>query len=194
MFDEGIYSESLTSLINPRQCDRVVGLLNEEQEAGTRIVACHDEAMDLDTHRLVTHLIVEPSLSSKVMNEEIFGPLLPLITYRNVEEAFQVINSKPRPLALYLMSFDLSLQAQVKHQVHSGGMCINDCVFHLAVDDAPFGGIGESGQGNYHGKEGFLTFSHAKTVLETGLDHRVKHLFSKEDNELKTAVMGMLGQ
>ncbi|MEZ9836228.1 coniferyl aldehyde dehydrogenase [Vibrio sp. 10N.261.52.C11] len=194
LFDEGIYSEGLTSLINPRQCDRIVGLLNEEQQAGTRIVACHDEAMDLDTHRLVTHLIVEPSLSSKVMNEEIFGPLLPLITYRNVEEAFQVINSKPRPLALYLMSFDLSLQAQVKHQVHSGGMCINDCVFHLAVDDAPFGGIGESGQGNYHGKEGFITFSHAKTVLETGLDHRVKHLFSKEDNELKTAVMGMLGQ
>ncbi|MFA0724569.1 aldehyde dehydrogenase family protein, partial [Vibrio sp. 10N.222.49.E5] len=133
LFDEGVYSESLTSLINPRQCDRIVGLLNEERQAGTRTVACHDEAMDLDNHRLVTHLIVEPSLSSKVMNEEIFGPLLPLITYRNIEEALQVINSKPRPLALYLMSFDLSLQAQVKHQVHSGGMCINDCVFHLAV-------------------------------------------------------------
>ncbi|WP_215402627.1 coniferyl aldehyde dehydrogenase [Vibrio gigantis] len=194
LFDEGIYSENLTSLINPRQCDRIVGLLNDEQQAGTRIVACHDDAMDLDTHRLVTHLIVEPSLSSKVMNEEIFGPLLPLITYRNIDEAFQNINSKPRPLALYLMSFNSSLQSQVKQQVHSGGMCINDCVFHLAVDDAPFGGIGESGQGNYHGKEGFITFSHAKTVLETGLDHRVKYLFSKEDNELKTAVMNMLGK
>lgn len=194
LFDEGIYSENLTSLINPRQCDRIVGLLNEEQQAGTRIIACHDDAMDLDTHRLVTHLIVEPSLSSKVMNEEIFGPLLPLITYRNIDEAFQIINSKPRPLALYLMSFNSSLQSQVKQQVHSGGVCINDCVFHLAVDDAPFGGIGESGQGNYHGKEGFITFSHAKTVLETGLDHRVKHLFSKEDNELKTAVMNMLGK
>lgn len=194
LFDEGIYSENLTSLINPRQCDRIVGLLNEEQQAGTRIVACHDDAMDLETHRLVTHLIVEPSLSSKVMNEEIFGPLLPLITYRNIDEAFQIINNKPRPLALYLMSFNSSLQSQVKQQVHSGGMCINDCVFHLAVDDAPFGGIGESGQGNYHGKEGFITFSHAKTVLETGLDHRVKHLFSREDNELKTAVMNMLGK
>ncbi len=113
------------------------------------------------------------------MNEEIFGPLLPLITYRNIEEALQIINSKPRPLALYLMSFDLSLQSQVKHQVYSSGMCINDCVFHLAVDDAPFGGIGESGRGNYHGKRVsyFLTL---KTVLETGLDHQLSIYFQKK--------------
>lgn len=92
------------------------------------------------------------------------------------------------------MSFDEELQMRIKNSIHSGGMCINDCVFHLAVDDAPFGGIGESGKGNYHGKEGFITFSHAKTVMTSGEEHQIKHLFSAEDNEFKAAVLAMLGK
>lgn len=194
LFVEGVYSNNLTSMANQRQYERIMALLDEEQQAGTRIEACHSDALDPDIDRLVTHLLVEPSLTSTVMTEEIFGPLLPIIGYQNIEEAFSIVNSKPRPLALYLMTFDRDLQQEVKTKVHSGGMCINDCVFHLAVDDAPFGGVGESGLGHYHGKEGFLTFSHAKTVMETGFDHRVKHLFSAEDNELKAAVMSMLGK
>ncbi len=91
------------------------------------------------------------------------------------------------------MSEDDSLQRKVANQVHSGGMCINDCVFHLAVDDAPFGGIGESGKGAYHGKEGFLTFSHAKTVMTTDAQqHNVSLLLGPEDNEFKRAVLKTL--
>ncbi|UPR46692.1 coniferyl aldehyde dehydrogenase [Vibrio cyclitrophicus] len=194
LFPEGIHSENLTSVANSRQYERVTSLLNTEIVNGTRIEPCHTDSIDENAHRLVTHLIIEPSLDSNVMDEEIFGPLLPVIGYQQVDQAIELINSKPRPLALYLMTFDEALQVRIKQTIHSGGMCINDCVFHLAVDDAPFGGIGESGKGNYHGKEGFITFSHAKTVMTSGQDHQIKHLFSKEDNEFKSAVLAMLGK
>ena len=123
------------------------------------------------------------------MTEEIFGPLLPILTYTDVDEAITYIQKNPRPLALYLMTFDEALQQRVKTTVHSGGMCINDSVFHLAVDDAPFGGVGESGMGNYHGIEGFLTLSHSKTVMTSGKENNIKHLFSREDNAFKKAAM-----
>ena len=78
------------------------------------------------------------------------------------------INDRPRPLALYIMSFDKNTQQLLLDKTHSGGVCINDTIMHVAADDAPFGGIGDSGMGHYHGKEGFLTFSKAKTVLSQG--------------------------
>ncbi|MDK9759109.1 aldehyde dehydrogenase family protein, partial [Vibrio sp. D173a] len=183
LFPKGIHSENLTSVANSRQYDRVISLLNTEIGKGTRVEPCHVDSIDENEHRLVTHLVVEPSLESNIMDEEIFGPLLPIIGYKQIDEAIALINSKPRPLALYLMTFDEALQKRIKQTIHSGGMCINDCVFHLAVDDAPFGGIGESGKGNYHGKEGFITFSHAKTVMTSGHEHQIKHLFSAEDKE-----------
>lgn len=194
LFPQGVNSENLTSIANQRQYDRVNSLLNNEIARGTRVEPCHELSIDETKHRLVTHLILEPCLDSNMMNEEIFGPLLPIIGFDDIDEAIALVNSKPRPLALYLMSFNEELQARVKASIHSGGMCINDCVFHLAVDDAPFGGIGESGKGNYHGKEGFITFSHAKTVMTSGEEHQIKHLFSAEDNEFKLAVMAMLGK
>ncbi len=194
LFTEGVHSPNLTSVANDRQYQRVTSLLNTEMTSGTRVEPCHNDSIDEQAHRLVTHLIVEPSLTSNIMEEEIFGPLLPIIGYDTIEQAIELINSKPRPLALYLMSFDSALQSRIKRTIHSGGMCINDCVFHLAIDDAPFGGIGESGKGNYHGKEGFITFSHAKTVMTSGQEHQIKHLFSKEDNEFKAAVLAMLGK
>ena len=194
LFPKGIHSENLTSVANSRQYDRVISLLNTEIGKGTRVEPCHVDSIDENEHRLVTHLVVEPSLESNIMDEEIFGPLLPIVGYEQIDEAIELINSKPRPLALYLMTFDEALQKRIKHTIHSGGMCINDCVFHLAVDDAPFGGIGESGKGNYHGKEGFITFSHAKTVMTSGHEHQIKHLFSAEDNEFKSAVLAMLGK
>ncbi|MEZ9912862.1 coniferyl aldehyde dehydrogenase [Vibrio breoganii] len=194
LFPEGVHSNNLTSVANSRQYERITSLLNDEIVRGTRIESCHADSIDENAHRLVTHLVIEPCLDSSIMDEEIFGPLLPIVGYQKIDEAIELINSKPRPLALYLMTFDEDLQTRIKHTIHSGGMCINDCVFHLAVDDAPFGGIGESGKGNYHGKEGFITFSHAKTVMTSGQEHQIKHLFSTEDNEFKSAVLAMLGK
>ena len=99
------------------------------------------------------------------MQEEIFGPILPVIAYRDLESAIQFVNSRPRPLALYYFGNDENARRQVLERTHSGGVCFNDAIFHVAVDDMPFGGIGPSGMGAYHGHEGFLTFSHAKGVL-----------------------------
>lgn len=117
---------------------------------------------------MATQLITKTSDDMLLLQEEIFGPLLPVITYQTIDNAIDYINQRPRPLALYIMSFDEEVQEVIMKSTHSGGVCINETVFHVAADDAPFGGIGPSGMGHYHGKEGFLTFSHAKTVLTRG--------------------------
>ncbi len=101
-----------------------------------------------------------------VMEAEIFGPILPILTYGEMEEAIAAINARPKPLALYLFSNDKDLQNQVLSQTSSGGVCINDTIMHLGAPSMPFGGVGESGMGAYHGKFTFDTFSHRKSVLK----------------------------
>ena len=118
--------------------------------------------------RLVPHLLTEVPGHCQLMQQEIFGPLLPLVPYDSIEEAIAYVAARPRPLALYLMSLDPALQHRLIRETHAGGMAINECLFQVAADDAPFGGIGPSGMGHYHGHEGFLTFSKAKTVLRRG--------------------------
>jgi len=117
---------------------------------------------------MTTHLLLDTTDEMTVMQNEIFGPLLPVIPYGSIDDALDYIRQRSRPLALYLFSYDKPLQQRVIRQTHAGGMCINDSVFHVAADDAPFGGIGPSGMGHYHGFEGFKTFSKAKTVLTQG--------------------------
>jgi coniferyl-aldehyde dehydrogenase len=85
-----------------------------------------------------------------------------------MDDAIAYVNARPRPLALYIMSFDKKVQQQVLTRTHSGGVCVNDTIFHFVADDAPFGGVGPSGMGHYHGKEGFLNFTKAKTILTHG--------------------------
>ncbi|MDH5171994.1 MAG: aldehyde dehydrogenase family protein, partial [Gammaproteobacteria bacterium] len=116
-------------------------------------------------------LIPEPPEDLKLLQEEIFGPLLPIRTYREFSEAIDYINSKPRPLAAYYFGDDDSEQKTAETRTTSGGMCINDVVMHVAQEDLPFGGVGPSGMGSYHGLEGFRTFSHAKSIYrQTKLD------------------------
>ena len=125
------------------------------------------ENIDLEEGQMLPHLVTGVTEHMQVMQQEIFGPILPVIGYSHLYEALSYINFNPRPLALYLMSTDKVLQRQVIEQTHSGGIAINDSLLQVAIEDAPFGGIGASGIGQYHGKEGFLTFSKAKTVLYT---------------------------
>ncbi|MCL1060197.1 aldehyde dehydrogenase family protein [Shewanella gelidimarina] len=188
LYPEGIDSPQWTSIINSQQFERQFALLHSEIDQGKWVVSAHSNAINKAEHRMVTHLVINPELTSTVMQEEIFGPILPIITYRELDDALAIISSKDKPLALYLMSEDQELQERIKQTMHSGGMCINDSIFHIAADDAPFGGIGGSGMGHYHGKEGFLTFSHAKTVLKTGKVHNMKSLFVSGDNDLKSAI------
>ncbi|MBK1987960.1 aldehyde dehydrogenase family protein [Sphaerospermopsis aphanizomenoides BCCUSP55] len=111
-------------------------------------------------------LIDNVSLADPIMEEEIFGPILPIIEYTDIEEAISLINSKPKPLALYLFSDNKNLQQRILQATSSGGVCINDTVMQIAVSSLPFGGVGDSGIGSYHGKASFDTFSHYKSVLK----------------------------
>jgi acyl-CoA reductase-like NAD-dependent aldehyde dehydrogenase len=100
------------------------------------------------------------------MQEEIFGPILPIIEYKDITEAIALINSRPKPLALYLFTQNHNLQKQVLQQTSSGGVCLNDTIMQVGISSLPFGGVGDSGIGNYHGKASFDTFSHYKSVLK----------------------------
>jgi coniferyl-aldehyde dehydrogenase len=156
------------SIINERQFDRLTSVLEDAKAKGASVVSANGEAINTAKRKIPTQLITNVSDEMTLMQDEIFGPLLPILGYESLEEAIVYINDRPRPLALYLMSFNQQTQDLVLNHTHSGGVCINETVFHVAADDAPFGGIGPSGMGHYHGKEGFLTLSHAKTVLSRG--------------------------
>lgn len=191
-FPQGVESSDMTACINDRQFNRILSYLEDAKAKSLQVISCHEKAVNNDRRLMATHLVVNPTDNDLVMQEEIFGPILPIVTYKTIEQALDVIQNKPRPLALYLMSEDKTLQHFVKNNIHSGGMCINDAVFHASVDDAPFGGSGDSGIGSYHGFEGFQTFSHAKTVLTTGDASNVKYMFTPGDNDFKTAIGQML--
>ena len=115
--------------------------------------------------RLGHSLLLNVSDDMTVMQDEIFGPILPIVPYRTLDQAFAYITQRPRPLALYYFGYDKAEQQRVLNETHSGGVCLNDTLLHVAQDDLPFGGIGPSGMGHYHGHEGFLTFSKAKGVF-----------------------------
>ena len=156
------------SIINQRQFDRLMAVLTDANDKGAHITSASDEVIDKQNRKLATQLVTGVSDDMLLMQEEVFGPILPIIGYDSLDDAIAYVNNRARPLALYLLSFDKVTQHAVLTRTHSGGVCINETVFHVAADDAPFGGIGPSGMGHYHGKEGFLTFSHAKTVLSRG--------------------------
>lgn len=168
MYGKISQNQDYGSIINARQFDRLMALLEDAQLKGATIISASNEAIDSQNRKMPTQLITQTTEDMRLMQEEIFGPLLPIIAYDSLDEAISYVNLRARPLALYVMSFDKASQQKILQQTHSGGVCINETVFHVAADDAPFGGIGPSGMGHYHGKEGFLAFSHAKTVLSRG--------------------------
>ena len=101
-----------------------------------------------------------------IMGEEIFGPILPILTYESLDEAIQTVESHPHPLALYFFSEDKKAQRRILDHCHFGGGCINDTLIHLATSEMPFGGVGESGMGGYHGEAGFAEFTHKRSIVD----------------------------
>ncbi len=124
---------------------------------------------DADNRYIAPTLLDEVSWDDPIMQEEIFGPILPILTYDDLATAISQVNARPKPLALYFFSQDQQKQQQVLQSTSSGGVCINDTVMQVGVADLPFGGVGDSGIGNYHGKASFDTFSHQKSVLKRSL-------------------------
>ncbi|MFK0086003.1 coniferyl aldehyde dehydrogenase [Pseudomonas sp. NPDC090755] len=153
-----------SAIINPRHLARLEGYLADARDKGARIIDLYPQEAR-QGRRLPPHLLLQVNDQMRVMQDEIFGPLLPLVPYDRLDEALAYINQRPRPLALYYFGYDRAEQHKVLEQTHSGGVCLNDTLLHVAQDDLPFGGVGPSGMGHYHGHEGFLTFSKAKAVF-----------------------------
>ena len=159
-------SPDYTSIINRASYDRLVQALDEARARGAQVISLLPGApFDEARHRIAPHIVLGAPGDTALMSEEIFGPILPLVGYRELGEVIDRINAGPRPLALYPFSHRKDRVDQLIKRVMSGGVSVNDAVLHVGQDDLPFGGVGESGMGHYHGYEGFLTFSKLRPVF-----------------------------
>jgi coniferyl-aldehyde dehydrogenase len=156
-------NKSYSSIISVSHKQRLLALIEDASQKGARVVSFGE--MNTECNKLPVTLIFDVTEDMRVMQEEIFGPILPIMTYTSLQQALTVIQSMPSPLALYYFGEDKAEQETIKMNTRSGCLTINDTLMHIAVDDLPFGGVGASGMGAYHGQEGFDTFSHLKPVM-----------------------------
>ncbi|MCC5630145.1 aldehyde dehydrogenase [Nostoc sphaeroides] len=175
--DNPVNSCDYARIISHKHFDRLVSFLKD----GKVIIGGETQSSEC---YIAPTVIDNVSLDDSVMQEEIFGPILPIIEYTDIAEAIALINSKPKPLALYLFSQNKNLQKRVLQETSSGGVCINDTVIHFAVSSLPFGGVGDSGIGNYHGKASFNTFSHNKSVLQNSFWLDLKWRYAPYEGKL----------
>ncbi len=154
----------LVAAVNDSHLQRVEAYLADAEDRGVRIESSHPDAAS-STRKRPLRLAINPPADSQIMQEEIFGSALVIKTYNELDEVFDDIHSRGRPLALYYFGQDKDEEQQVLTQTLSGGVTVNDLLMHAAMHEAPFGGVGASGMGHYHGYEGFLEFSHARTVF-----------------------------
>ena len=158
-----------TSVINARHFERINGYVDEARERGVEVVEINPADEDFrqqSAHKIAPTLLIDPPEDSAVMQEEIFGPVMPIKSYDSLDETLDYVNSHDRPLGLYYFGTDQEETQRVLNQTTSGGVTLNDVVMHVAQEDLPFGGVGHSGMGAYHGEDGFRTFSHAKAVFK----------------------------
>ena len=156
-----------TSIINDLQYQRVRSYLDDARDRGVQVVEVNPAGEDFATQaarKMPPMLLIDPADDCLVMQNEIFGPLLPVKTYGAIDDAIGYVNARARPLALYYFGNDRAEAARVLARTTSGGACVNECIVHVMQDELPFGGCGNSGMGAYHGEQGFRTFSHAKSV------------------------------
>lgn len=152
-----------TGLASERHAARLIALLQDAQAKGAVVTACADTA---DSRRMPLHVLTGCTPDMAVMRDEIFGPILPVVPYDTLDEAIAFIAARERPLALYCFGHDAHARDEVLRRTHSGGVTLNDWGWHVVNHAAPFGGIGNSGMGSYHGEEGFRALSHARTVFK----------------------------
>lgn len=169
-----------TSIINQRHYDRINGYLDDARAKGAKIVEINPANEDFSqqqAHRIPPTIVLNPTDDMKVMQDEIFGPVLPVKTYRDVSETIGYINGHPRPLGLYYFGEDAGEERKVLDRTTSGGVTVNDVIMHVSMEDLPFGGVGPSGMGSYHGRDGFKTFSHAKAIYVQAKAKMVAEMF-----------------
>ena len=160
-----IYSTDYTSVIDDRAFQRLQDTLHDAREKGAQLVPLSEQQPDPVSRKLPLTLVLHSTDAMQISQREIFGPLLMVKTYRKPREVIEYINDRPRPLALYPFSNNKTLVNLYIQNILSGGVSVNDALFHVAQHDLPFGGVGASGMGHYHGYEGFLTFSKLRPVF-----------------------------
>jgi coniferyl-aldehyde dehydrogenase len=161
-----ISSPDYTSIIDARAFARITHALEDARARGATVVSLlPGKPWDESSRKIAPHLVLDPPADSELLQREIFGPVLPIVGYETLAEAVAFINARPRPLAFYPFSRDGGTIAYLLEQVMSGGVCVNDALWHVGQHDLPFGGVGASGMGHYHGREGFLTFSKLRPVF-----------------------------
>jgi acyl-CoA reductase-like NAD-dependent aldehyde dehydrogenase len=156
-----------TGIVNPRHEKRLHALLDDARAKGAKIITINPGGEDetQSNGKIFPTLVLNVTDNMSIMKEEIFGPLLPIRAVPSIGAAIDYINARPRPLALYYFDNNGTRVKKVLKETISGGAVINDVLFHVVQEDLPFGGVGASGMGNYHGEDGFKTFSHEKAVL-----------------------------
>ena len=169
MYPTLLANEQYTAMVNERHYERMQRNLADANERGIQTITINPANEDFSvnpTHKVAPTLILNPDDDALCMQDEIFGPLLPLKTYTQFEDTIGYINAHPRPLAAYYFGKHDAEEHRFLTGTTSGGACVNDVMFHMLQKDLPFGGVGPSGMGAYHGIEGFKTFSHAKSVYK----------------------------
>ena len=183
---EPLKNPNYGKIINEKHFERILGLIN-----GEKLV--YGGQSEPESLRIAPTVLNNITWDDAVKGEEIFGPLLPILTFDTLDEALDTVESHPHPLALYFFSEDKAAQKKVLDTCRFGGGCINDTIIHLATSDMPFGGVGESGMGSYHGRVGFETFSHYRSIVDkktwmdlpiryqkyTGLKEKMMRMFLK---------------
>ena len=156
-----------TRIVSRHHYDRLSAVLADAAGKGARVVSINpsDEHLNAESQVFPPTLIFEPTAAMTVMREEIFGPVLPVVSYRTLDEAIAFVNARPCPLALYYFDDNGDRVDRVLSGTLSGGVTVNDCIFHLGQPNLPFGGVGPSGMGHYHGFDGFVTFSKKRSVM-----------------------------
>ena len=173
-------------IINQKHYQRLLSLIDNEK------IVCGGNSNEEEC-RIAPTVLKDVTWDDAVMQEEIFGPILPILTYNNLDEAIDIIESRPRPLALYCFTETEAVKEKVLTRCRFGGGCINDCIIHLATSEMPFGGVGESGMGCYHGKAGFEEFSHLRSIVDKktwlDLDARYQPYTEKDLKAMKSAMV-----
>jgi len=185
-----------TAIINERHRSRLVAHLDDAKEKGATLIEVNpgDEAAERfsEANKLPLTLLLDVDDSMSAMQDELFGPILPIMTYRELDEAIAYVNAHPRPLAAYVFSHDRSAIRKVSERIVSGGLGINVTTIHVGQDNLPFGGVGPSGMGHYHAREGFLAMSHQKAIYHQRRPNLLSMIAPPYDVELKRKMVRML--
>ena len=167
MYPTLLDNDDYASVVSDRHFDRLKGLVADAREKGAEVIEVNpgdEDFSNSNTRKMPLTILRNVTDEMAAMQEEIFGPVLPVKTYKAIDEAIDYVNAHDRPLGLYYFGDDSGEREKVLTRTISGGVTVNDVVFHVSMEDLPFGGVGPSGMGSYHGVEGFREFSHARSV------------------------------